>query len=339
MTPPKPANISDTQLKTQSKVPATKGAVLRESLRVMENRIAKLDEATPDSALELLSLFDQVDKDMDELQVCGMNLASELGQIDTLTAQFKKKRALLIRKVGGPQVIAEARKIRQPTTDHWWWYVDQSLAAENRKNTINTLRNLGITVVIIVISALLYQRFFAPDPAIQASNGYQQRAENAVLDQDFEYALQEVENAIRYTPENPELYTLQGVILQVLGEPEKAQVSFETALGKYDSKDLFYNARAMVYLMMGDPQSALADAETAIEINPDSALSYLQIAQSYESQGEILKAIGSYKEADEIARRTGNVQLQAIIRVNLSNAYQRIPLPTLDPTGVVESTP
>ena len=135
------------------------------------------------------------------------------------------------------------------------------------------------------------------------------------------------------------MYTLQGVILQVLGEPEKAQVSFETALGKYDSKDLFYNARAMVYLMMGDPQSALADAETAIEINPDSALSYLQIAQSYESQGEFLKAIGSYKEADEIARRTGNVQLQAIIRVNLSNAYQRIPLPTLDPTGVVESTP
>jgi hypothetical protein len=49
-----------------------------------------------------------------------------------------------------------------------------------------------------------------------------------------------------------------------------------------------------------------------------------------------LKAIESLEKADEIAQKSGNAQLQAIIRISLSSVYQNVTLPTFDDTGLGE---
>jgi tetratricopeptide (TPR) repeat protein len=283
--------------------------------------------------MEIPSLFDEANDLIKALEEQGTNLSSEKGQFRQLTAQFKKKRAAFIRKIGGPRGMQQARQSRQPSQDHPWWFADKELAAENRQKTIRLLRYFGIAAVLLTAAVLIYNQFFAPDPAFQASYGHQQRAENALLEGDLEAALSEVQQALEYTPESPELYVLEGIILEALGENEAANASYENARRLYEQEAYFYNQRTLLYLMLGDPQRALEDSQTAIQIEPDSAISYLHQGQAYEAMGEIIKAIESYEKADEIAQQSGNPQLQAIIRVTLSNAYQLISLPTLESTA------
>ncbi len=326
-----PDKSAETQLKTQTKIPPTKAAEFREVLKTLENRLARLSELSPDSALEILDLFDQVNDGMVELQGRGMNVASELGQFETLSAQLKKKRTVFLRRIGGPAILQEQRTTHQPGEDRWWWYVDHSLAQEGKEKAIRWLKTLGITAAVLLVAVLLYQQFLAPDPAVQASYGYSQNAQNAIIDGDYEIALQEVENAIANTPDYPELYVLRGVIQDNLEQPEAASKSFETARQIFAADDKFYNQRSLFYLMMGNAQNAIEDAQTALTVNPDSPYSYLYMAQAYELLGEVVKAIESYEQADDLAQESGDAQLQAIIRVSLSNAYQSIPFPTPEP--------
>lgn len=334
MTQIDPQKLTDAQLRTQKQKPQTRAEALRTQLKTLETLIVKLSETPSIEALEIPSLFDQVDLALVELQESGMNLASELGQIETISAQFKNKRALFLRRIGGPQILEKTRQEIQPSHDRWWWYADQTLAAENRQNVILWLRILGITAIVLVILGLVYQKFFAPDPLIQASYGHRQRAENALIGGNLEDALIEVQQAIALTPDNAGLFIIQGVIQEGLGLSEDARSSFDTALEKYGQDDQFYIERTIVYLILGDAERALADSETAIQFNPDSAIGYLNRGNAYEMLGDIQKAIESLEKADEIAQQSGNAQLQAIIRINLSGAYQNITFPTFDGAGL-----
>jgi len=330
MTQAEAERITAAQLKAQSQKPQTKAESLRQVMKNLEMHVTKLSEIRPEKAHEILSLFDDADRILGELQARDMEMSSELGQLETLSAQFYKKRPAFIRKIGGPQELAKARQKRAPSSDLWWWYVDKSLAEESKQNTIRLLRNFGIGAAVLIIAIFVYNRFFAPDPAIQASYGHQQRAENAVMEGDLENALVEVQQALGYTPDDASLYVLQGVIQDNLDQSEEAGISYETAADLYEQEDYFYNQRSIIYLMLGNPEQALADSEAAIQINSESALSYLNMGQAYEALGDINNAIESYEKADEIAQRTGNAQLQAMIRVSMSNAYQHITMPTFD---------
>jgi tetratricopeptide (TPR) repeat protein len=334
-----PDKHTETQLKIQTAIPPTKAAEFRKLLKTLDNRISRLADLSPENALEILALFDRVDDGMAELQGRGMNLASELGQLETLSAQFERKSALFIRRIGGPVVLQQARAGRNPGKSHWWWYVDESLARESKQQALRWLKILGLAGAVLLVAVLLYRKFLAPDPAVQASYGYRQSAENAILGGNFEAALDDVENAIANTPDYPELYVLRGVIQGKLDQPEAASQSFEIARQKYETDDLFYNQRTVIYLMLADAQAALADVQTALEINPDSAYSYLYMAQAYELQGEIVKAIESYEQADALAEKSGDAQLQAIIRVSLSTAYQSLGFPTPELLGTPTPTP
>lgn len=323
-----PDKITETQLKTQTRIPPTKAAEFRETLKTLEHHIARLAELNPETAVEIPALFDRVEDAMAELQDRGMNLSSESGQFETISAQFKKKGALFLGRIGGPAALQKARTGRQPAEARWWWYMDRSLAQEGKDKTIHWLKILGTAAAVILVLTLLYRQFLAPDPAVQASYGYRQSAENATINGDYETALQEVENAITITPDYPELYVLRGVLQEKLGQPEAANQSFENAQQRYAADDQFYNQRSALYLMMGEASSALADSQAALAINPDSPFSYLYMAQAYELQGEIAKAIESYEQADAMAQKSGDAQLQAIIRVSLSGAYQSVSFPT-----------
>jgi tetratricopeptide (TPR) repeat protein len=326
----KQENITDIQLKTQTQKPQTRLEALRALLKDLENRIARLSELTRQAALEIPGLFDDVDDLIKELQERGSNLSSELGQLKTLSAQFTNVRVDFIRKIGGPQVLAEARRQVEPREDHWWWYADLSLAEENKRKTMRLLRIFGVAIVLLVVAGLVYNQFLAPDPAFRASYGHQQEAENALMEGNLQTAVAEVQNALTYTPEEASLYVLQGVIQEALGEAGEAETSYETARLLYERADTFYNQRTILYIMLGEPQRALEDTQSAIEINPKSAITYLHQGQAYENLGQIKNAIQSYEKADELAQQSNNVQLQAIIRINLSNAYQRISLPTFE---------
>ena len=151
-----------------------------------------------------------------------------------------------------------------------------------------------------------------------------------MVELDLQTALVEVQSALTFTPEDADLYTMQGVILDAIGLQDEAINSFDTAKALFNQPDDFYSQRSFFYLMINEPQQALVDAQTAIKINPKSAISYLQQGQIYMALSDREKAIQSYEKADEIAQETGDIQLQAMIRINLANFYQQISLPTMN---------
>jgi tetratricopeptide (TPR) repeat protein len=325
-----PRKRTETQLKTQKQKPQTRAEEMRALLKTLENRLSKLSDTPADQVMEVPSIFDQIDRALDELQDLGMNLSSEQGQIDTLSARFNKNLALFIRRIGGPQVLESMRQEIQPSPDRWWWYADLTLAAQNRQKRIRWLRLIGTAAVVLIILSIVYKIFLAPDPILQESFGHQQRAENALIGGEFEEALAEIQQAISLTPDDPRLHMMKGVIQEALGLSEDALGSFDAALHRFDREDQFYNERTTIYLMMSEPERALADIEIALQLNPNSAISYLHQGNAYEMLGDIPKAIESLEKADELAQQSGNAQLQAIIRISLSTVYQNVTLPTSD---------
>jgi len=318
-------------LEAQRQKPATRAEELREILQHLDLCLARLPEATPQTALEIPALFDQADQVLQELQAKGMNVAGEIGRIEGLSARFRKHLAIFVRRAGGSQALAAARQARQPSQDRWWWHADEILAAHRRQNTIRWLRNAGILAALLIVASLVYRKFLAPDPVIQASIGHQQRAESLLVGGELENALAEIDQALAYTPGEPDLLVTRGVILEALGLAQEAAETFEAAREKYALEDQFYTRRALTYLMLGAPERALADSDAALALDPDSAVSYLNKGQACEMLGDIQKAIENYQLADEAASRLDNPQLQAIARINLSNALQRISIAT--PSG------
>jgi len=319
---------TEAKLKTQKSKSHSKAGDLRATIKTLETRLAKLTECSQTETLEILTLFDQADQDLLDLQEKGMAATSELSQLETVTRQFRKKLAVFIHKAGGAQSLEAARQERQPSQDRWWWYADEILGEARKQKATRWFRNLGIIASLLIIGVVVYQKYLAPDPAVQASYGHQQRAENALVSGDYEAALLEIETALTLTPDESNLYTLKGMILDALGETAKAAENYTLAKEKLEQESEFYTQRAILYLMMSRPDLALADSETALAINPDSAISYLNQGQAYEMLGDIQAAIDSYESADETAQRIGNLQLQAIARVSMSNAMQRVILPT-----------
>ena len=295
---------------------------LRETLKTLETRTARLDDCSPDEALEMLSLFDQAAAGLDRLQDLGMPPGSESSQFETITFQFRKKMALFVSRAGGAQAMEGARNLYQPPSDSWWWRADEILAAERKVKIWRGLRGAGIAAAVIVLLAVIYQNFFAPDPALQASMIHQQQAENSLIEGDYENALREAGEALVQTPDESGLLILKGVIEESLDQPEAASASFDNAREMLIDNEDFYTYRSVLYLMTGQAESSLADSVAALKINPDSVISYLNMGQAYTLLEDYPAAIESYQLADETAIRTGNTQLQAVARINLAQVLQ-----------------
>ena len=324
-----PNQKADAKLKSLQNRSGTDAGILREELRELEIAVSRLSDLTSGSALDLLLLFDNVDKALDKLQEGGMNLTSELGLFEGISTRFRKKGGLFIRKIGGVQILSDARVNRKPEPEQWWWFIDKSLARYKRQRIKRSLR-IGVVIVgVFIIAVLIYNKFLAPDPSVVASYTLRQTTESALAEGNFEVALTQIREAITYTPEDPVLSVLEGVILDALNKPKEAGSSFAIAKDQFITEDLFYNERARIYLMLSDAESALADIKSAIAINPNSAIAYLNQGQAYELMGDFNHAVESYKNADFLAQKADNIPLQVIIRMNLSNAYQRIGLPAV----------
>ncbi len=299
---------------------------LRGLLHDLELRVARLEEQSPANALAILPMMDDAIRRLDNLREAGSSVNSEATLLETVQAQLHKNRKLFLARIGGASALAEARAARQspPPPEHWWWFVDQSLAAERRR----TLRKLAVTggVLLVVLLALgwAYQRFWAPDPDLQAAVGWQTRAENALIAGDYAAALDAASRSLERRPEQPALYLLRGVAREMLDQPTGAEQDFTTAWDLYPArnKDAFYSERAGYYLMVGQGEQALSDAQEAIALNPDSAIAYLRMAQAYELLGEREQAIAAYQQSAAAAQRTGDPQIEVIAKMGLAQLLQ-----------------
>jgi tetratricopeptide (TPR) repeat protein len=321
------------EAKSTIKQPRTQMEALRDTLSTIEMRIAKLKEISTEDTLEILTLLDQAQEKFNTLEAAGGSASSEGTLYESLLRQLDKKSATFLNQVGGPAALQRARQERQPDLGYWWWYIDEDLAQKRRSRFKSWATSAAIGGALLIVLIVLYNQFLAPDPVTRAGIGFQQAAENKFIQGQHEEALADVHQAIEHLPDYPELYVLQGVIYEILEQPDLAEESYQLAREGLSKEDAFYNERAKYFLMANLAERAIADAELASSINPDSAISYLYIGQAYEVIGDYSAATEYYEAASEAAERTNDVEVQVIARMNLAQVLQRIappatPVPT-----------
>ena len=300
---------------------------VRDLLAQLEAKIARLGRGGRSEAAATLDLFDSIHARLTELHAGGQVLRAEEARWEASSAAFRRKAGTFLRLLGGAGALEEARRARRPDPAAWWWFIDQWLVHQRQAQLRRLLLWAGVAAAALVLLAVLYQRFLAPDPATRERLRHEQAADSLTMDGDLAGALVEVDQALGYAPGDPTLLTLKGVLQQKMGQFVAGEtfVAAEKAAG---SRENFLITRAQMYLRVGDGKSMLADAQEVVTTNPQSAAGHLLLGQANETLGNGEAAIAAYEKAGSLADAQNNPQLAAISRMNLATLLQQIQVGT-----------
>lgn len=260
---------------------------------------------------------------MEEIEVRKIN-----SQLDYISRRIQKSAKLLIKAIGGRNKLKEKRTSFPVNHENWWWYLDEFLDNQ-RKNGIKRFGLISIiTIIIIGIAAVVYDRFLAPPPEVRQRLTYEATIDNLIEQKDYEGAMQVMDEALSLAPDYYPLLIKKGVLAKVLNEPQTEQESFQKARELSGNLENFYIERSSVYLQFGLFDDIFADASALIELNPDSAEGHLYIGMVQENRGELSAASQSFEKAAALAEAQDKMQLAATIKVRMAMLMQSITIPT-----------
>jgi tetratricopeptide (TPR) repeat protein len=123
--------------------------------------------------------------------------------------------------------------------------------------------------------------------------------------QQFEPALDSLNEALNISPDNPADWMAQGELRYALGQYQPALESFNKAaeLRKIQNllpSALLYNNLALVQLELGNHQLALTDIETAIKIDSDYTTAWSTKGLILETVGRDEESLSAYDQATKI---------------------------------------
>ncbi len=318
---------------------ATPAAQLREILGRLEAHIGKLAHASREEAQEIPALFDAAQAHLIELERAGVPLPAETLRFETVSATFRRKAQVFLRKVGGAEGLAALRPTQTPAPEQWWWFIDRWWAEQRKVQRRRQMKSLLIGAAILAVLSVVYVLFLAPDKTVSQTIRLQQMAEQLAQAGDNAAALDKVNEALSLSPDNVHLLALKGVLQTRLGAETDAATTFAAAEAVSGSREQFLLARAQVYLMLGEPEAVLVDAEAAIAANPQSARGYLYLAQANTDLGNYAEAERQYDEAGRLADAAGDAEIAAIARIQKAYLYQQLFLPTPDSPVENENPP
>lgn len=300
---------------------------LRKTLDRLEAQIGLLEHDTNDAALQILPLFDTAQTLFDDLSETGADLSPETSRFETLSGQFQKKGNAFLRKIGGTTALETLRQTHAPDTERWWWFIDRWLADRKRAQVRLQGKTLLTGVAVFAVLALLYTLFLAPDKATREKIGHQQNAESFGKEGNYGQALDEVNQGLDYAPDDVDLLTMKGVFELYLDRTADAAASFEAAEAAAGSHVDFLLSRAQVYLILEDPEAVLADAQVVVGLAPDSPFGYFYIAQANVALGNPFEAQENFEKAAELASAAGEIELEAMARIQLGYLLQQMAAP------------
>jgi tetratricopeptide (TPR) repeat protein len=111
------------------------------------------------------------------------------------------------------------------------------------------------------------------DPPQKLGTAFNNRGVAERLKGEYDYALQDYEQAIRLNPDNANAYNNRGIIYRIKGDYNRAIADYEEAiwLRSGDFPAAFYN-RALAYTDKGEHDRALADFDVVVQFDQKNAL-------------------------------------------------------------------
>ena len=318
---PEPQSESQNQLIT-----FMPGSTVSEMLDRLEVLAGKIGMNSADQSIELLCGLDAARERINRLEGTTSRKVVE-SQFADITARLRSEPANFLKDLGGAPVLDSLRQQRQPSQQNWWWYLDQQ-QAQTRKSGLRKLgfSLVGITVGVL-LAALVYNLFLAPDPATVARYQAENAARDFMTAGQLDEALAEVETGLVAVPGDPSLLVLKGVILEQRGQEQLAQQVLLVAKQHAGSREEFFQMLGQAYLMVSRYEDALTAADDMLKENPQSAQAYLLIGQVQEVQRQYSKAFDSYTRAYDLADAQEQTQLAGLARVKMAMVLQLMNAP------------
>ncbi|MBN1120458.1 MAG: tetratricopeptide repeat protein [Anaerolineae bacterium] len=297
------------------------GDEIRAQLKQIEASLAQMKTINRDRVIELLEGLDHVHDLMTRFD--DLPLQAETARFVAVQHAVERRAASLLRVLGGTQSLEAERERRSPEPSQRWWYLDQIV--EEKRKTL--LRQVGISVAVATAITLaltgVYKAFFEPDEATKQTVRHSLQANDLIYQGELPAALEEVEAALLYSPEDLELLVLKSVLLEQLDEPDKAEAAAEQARAASPNEEQFLIERGFAYLDLQQPESALADAESVLAINPESVEGYFILGISHDYLEDYASALEALEKASTLAEEQGKDTLMATIRVRTAEILQK----------------
>lgn len=313
--------------------PLTDSDLLREALNKLENQLGVLGRTEADEAIEIPSLLDEAAFLIDSLRAKGSPLQAEEVRMRTILAKLERNAPKYLSTVGADR-LAKARPEDVPD-NHWWWYADRKVAEQRRAAFSRSLRLAAVVVGVVVVLAILYQAFLAPDPMVTERMRRMNNAELLVDEGDIPAALEQVHLAQTAIPDYPYTIIVEAVYHEALGDSDRADQLFSTAKALSENDDEFLIQRAEAYLRAYNPEAAIEDAHVLIERDPDSATGYYIRGLAEQALNQLDAAYNSFQRAAELADEANDTRLSGVARVQMAYLAQQsmtIPATQLTPT-------
>lgn len=298
--------------------PSTPADTLRLKLERLEQAVGSLRYADPTTALEIPVQFDTAHALLRDLRDRGVDVVAEQTRFDSIAAQYRHQAALFLKLIGGAPVLQRRREEIRPDDSAWWWTADLWLKDQQRDVRLRRLRWAIAVLVVLSGLGLAYSRFLAPDQTTRAIYNHQLNAIEMAARGDTLSALEETETGLALDPDHPELLTLRGVLLEVLGEPS-AEAALSLAEAASGDREEFLVIRGQFQVQLGQFEGLMETAEDLLAVNEQSAVAYLYRGMAAEGLGDSHEARLSYERAGELAREQGLHEVYVISRSLLAN--------------------
>lgn len=321
-----PMQTNDTSDQDPQQPTAWETGTISDALDRLDSLIGRIGMNSREQALAILIGLDAASARMQERQSRSSQKTLQV-QFDALIARLQKEAGSFLRDLGGRSMLHELRAAQRPPAENHWWYLDDWLAQRRQVSFKHNLSTLGAIVLGMVLLAVIYQRFLAPDPDVLARMGHEDSASEALVSGDLETALSEVEQGLSYDLRDLDLLILKGVVLQASGKLEEAQTAFDQAALAAESRDVFLLSRGQTYIMVGMLDAALTDTQSVLTENPQSAPAHLLTGQIYELRQDYLRALEYYEKAGNLADAQNQPELTAVARTRMAYLAQIMSAP------------
>ncbi|MBW6473778.1 MAG: hypothetical protein K0B14_11670 [Anaerolineaceae bacterium] len=296
------------------------------NLDEIETILGKLDGSQSPIAEKVFDIMDEIQEQKKFLQNDKKEKIET--QLSYVTKRIYSSAKVLLKTIGGKEVLKEKRKIKGKNSDHWWWYLDNYLE-EKRKRDLQRTGMIGLAMVVFfAILAVVYDRYLAPPPEVRARIDYETRIDDFIYAGDYISAMSEMEGALALAPDYYPLWIKKGVLEKVLGNEAEEQSSYEIAQQFVENQEYFYYERASIFMQFGLYDDVLTDTDNLLEINAKSAEAYLYRGLVYEMREERSQAYDAFEKAALLAEEQNKNQLVATIRVRMGMLMQSISIPT-----------
>jgi len=296
------------------------------NLDEIETILGKLDGSQSPIAERIFDIMDEIQEQKKFLHNDEKEKTET--QLSYVTKRIYSSAKVLLKTIGGKEVLKEKRKIKGKSPDHWWWYLDHYLE-DKRKRDLQRSGMIGLVLLVVfALLVLVYDRYLAPPPEVRARIDYETRIDDFIYSGDYISAMSEMEGALAIAPDYYPLWIKKGVLAKVLGNEAVEQSSYETAQQFVENPEYFFYERASVFMQFGLYDDVLEDTDNLLAINAKSAEAYLYRGMVYEMRGENSQAYDAFEKAALLAEEQNKNQLVATIRVRMGMLLQSVSIPT-----------